>query len=166
MTTSTRNWGGVPADERETHPRDAWTDVVVGLLDAREDPASARFDAELSTAVADGLLPADTARRLRFWQRASVRALTDHIRTVVPVALGALDAARREAGEYVESAAVDLDEAVPRVVDVRAVASAETAETAETAMHATAGPGAREDRPRLLVAGLAPAWPTRTDRTT
>lgn len=86
-------------------PRDVWSDLVGGLLDARSDPATARFDDELAAAVTSGAVTAEAAHRLRFWQRASVRALADHARHVVPVALGALDAARLDAQQYVEGAA-------------------------------------------------------------
>ncbi len=93
--------------------RDVWYDLVGGLLDARDDPATARFDAELAAGLADGTLTPDAAHRLRFWQRASVRSLADHARTVVPVALGALAAARHEAERYAEEAAAVLGEAEP-----------------------------------------------------
>lgn len=86
-------------------PRDVWSDLVGGLLDARSDPATARFDDELAAAVTSGAVTAEAAHRLRFWQRASVRALADHARHVVPVALGALDAARLDAQQYVAGAA-------------------------------------------------------------
>lgn len=93
--------------------RDVWYDLIGGLLDARDDPATARFDAELAAGLADGTLTPDAAHRLRFWQRASVRSLADHARTVVPVALGALAAARHEAERYAEEAAAVLSEAGP-----------------------------------------------------
>ena len=91
--------------------RDVWYDLVGGLLDARDDPATARFDAELAAGLAAGTLTEDAAHRLRFWQRASVRSFADHARTVVPVALGALAAARREAQRYADEAATALGEA-------------------------------------------------------
>ena len=96
--------------------RDVWSDLVGGLLDARVDPATARFDAELSAGLADGSLTEDAAHRLRFWQRASVRALADHARTVLPVALGALEAARHEAERDATEAADVLGEPVPTPV--------------------------------------------------
>ena len=144
-----------------------------GLIDARTDPATARFDAEMAEAVAAGALSEETAARLKFWQRASVRAVADHARTVLPVALGALDAARREAQEDVEGAAATLDAATaaraaaaepaddivvperPEEVDLLRRAS-----TAERGRPSTL----EEDRPRQLVAGLVSALehPTRT----
>jgi hypothetical protein len=91
--------------------RDVWYDLVGGLLDARDDPATARFDAELAAGLADGTLTEDAAHRLRYWQRASVRSFADHARTVVPVALGALAAARHEAERYADEAAAVLRDA-------------------------------------------------------
>lgn len=90
------------ADQR---PRDVWSDLVGGLVDARSDAVSARFDAELAAAVEAGRLSEQTAHRLRFWQRASARAVADHVRAVMPVALGALEAARADARRYADEAA-------------------------------------------------------------
>ncbi len=81
----------------------AYADLVGGLLDARLDPATERFDAELAAAVADGTVPPEVARTLRFWQRASVRGLVEHARNVLPPALAALDAARGESQETVDA---------------------------------------------------------------
>ena len=97
--------GREPGDLAE---RRVYADLVDGLVDARDDPASARFDAELDAAVADGEISAATARRLRFWQRASVRALADHTRAVLPTCLSALEASRREAAERTEQLAETL----------------------------------------------------------
>lgn len=153
--------------------RNVWTDLVGGLIDARSDPATARFDAELADAVATGALSEGTATRLKFWQRASLRAVTDHARTVLPIALGALDAARRDAQEDVEVAAAMLAAATgvkaaaaepaedtvvpqpPEEIDLLRRAS-----TPEPAQPSTL----EEDRPRELVAGLVSALehPTRT----
>jgi hypothetical protein len=153
--------------------RDVWTDLVGGLIDARADPATARFDAELADAVTAGALSEETASRLRFWQRAAVRAVADHARTVLPVALGALDAARREAQEDVEVAAATLEAATgaraaaaepadDTVVPVRPeeVDLLRRASTPELARPSTL----EGDRPRQLVAGLVSALehPTRT----
>ena len=68
--------------------RDVWADLIGGLIDARADPATARFDVELADALTAGALSEETATRLRFWQRASVRAVADHARTVFPVVGG------------------------------------------------------------------------------
>ena len=153
--------------------RDVWTDLVGGLIDARADPATARFDAELADAVAAGALPEETATRLKFWQRASVRAVADHARTVLPVALGALEAARREAQEDAEVAAATLEAAT-----VARAAAAEPAEDTgvpvrpdevDLLRRASTPEPARPrtlegDRPRQLVAGLVTALehPART----
>jgi hypothetical protein len=154
--------------------RDVWSDLVAGLLDARSDPATARFDAELTAGLADGSLTDEAAHRLRFWQRASVRLLADHARTVLPVALGALEAARNDAERYVEEAAALLDEpregaepspegvepsrepAEPqqaRTVDVGAVEAARRASAPQPPETSTLD----VRRPRLLVAGLTTA---------
>ena len=153
--------------------RDVWTDLVGGLIDARADPATARFDAELADAVAAGALPEETATRLRFWQRASVRAVADHARTVLPVALGALEAARREAHEDAEVAAATLEAATA----ARAAADEPAEDTGvlvrpdevdllrRASTPEPARPSTLEgDRPRQLVAGLVTALehPART----
>lgn len=88
-----------------------WSDLVNGLLDARSDPATARFEEELESAVAAGELSRRTAQRLRYWQRTAVNAVDDHARTVLPAVLGALDAARSEAEAYVEQRRATLDAA-------------------------------------------------------
>ncbi len=75
----------------------AYADLVAGLLDARDDLAGTRFDVALQDAVASGEVSADTARALRFWQRAALRELADHVATVLPATLAALDRARAEA---------------------------------------------------------------------
>ena len=152
--------------------RDVWSDLVGGLLDARTDLATARFDAELSAGLADGSLSEQAAHRLRFWQRASVRSLADHARTVLPVALGALEAARHEAERDVVAAAAVLGEPDPvpaaqqpepaspqpePTVDVSAVEAARRACAPQPPETRTL-----DVRPRLLVAGLTTA-PVRPD---
>ena len=146
--------------------RDVWIDLVGGLIDARADPATARFDAELAGAVTAGRLSEETANRLRFWQRASVRAVADHARTVLPVALGALEAARREAHEDAEVAAATLEAATA----ARAAAAGSAEDTGvpvrpdevDLLRRASTPEPARPrtlegDRPRQLVAGLVTA---------
>ena len=81
----------------------AYADLVSGLLDARLDPATERFDEELTAAIAAGTVTAETARTLRFWQRASTRGLVEHARNVLPPALAALETAREESQETVEA---------------------------------------------------------------
>jgi len=93
-------------------------ELVAGLVDARDDPATARFDAELDSALARGTITADTAHRLRFWQRASVRLLADHARSVLPAALSALDSSQRETRQAVDDMAGTLGpQAEPAEVD-------------------------------------------------
>ena len=133
--------------------RQVYADLVAGLLDARDDPASDRFDDELAAAVARGDLTEDTARRLRFWQRASVRALSDHTRSVLPVVLAALSGSRDDARAHV-------DELVSTLGPV--VQLPETSDTPDPA--STAAPGAPSSlgsRPsRLMVADLVLTPPT------
>lgn len=92
----------------------AYADLVGGLLDARVDPATERFDAELTAAIAAGTVTAEAARTLRFWQRASVRGLVEHARNVLPPALSALEAARAESKETVEAEQRSWTEATGR----------------------------------------------------
>ncbi len=79
----------------------AYANLVSALLDARDDPATARFDEELARGVDAGMVSADAARALRFWQRATLKALVDHARSVLPPALTALDASRAGAHDVV-----------------------------------------------------------------
>jgi hypothetical protein len=74
----------------------AYSDLIAGLLDVRDDVATQRFDAEVAAAVATGHLDPDTARRLRWLQRESVRGLVEHARTAVPAAMLGLEQARDE----------------------------------------------------------------------
>lgn len=99
----------MPTDPHER----VYADLVGGLLDSRDDPATERFDAELARAVDRGELDPDLARRLRFWQRSSLRALTDHTRTVLPTVLGVLAAARRDAHRDADELGATLAEAQP-----------------------------------------------------
>ena len=85
-----------------------FADLVGGLLDAREDPAVVRFDAELAAAVTRGEVSPETARRLRAWQRASVRGVADHVRAVLPSVLTALESAREDALAQVAALAAAL----------------------------------------------------------
>jgi len=101
----------VSADERRPDRQDAWSDLVSGLLDARDDPATARFDEELAAAVEAGEITPHAAHRLRYWQRACLRALSDHVLTVLPASLGALAEAREDARRYADQAAQMLAEA-------------------------------------------------------
>lgn len=88
-----------------------YADLVGGLLDAREDPAVVRFDAELAAAVTRGEVSPETAKRLRAWQRASVRGVADHVRAVLPTVLAALESARADALAQVVDLAAAFDDA-------------------------------------------------------
>jgi hypothetical protein len=103
------------SSEGARHARlQVYADLVAGLLDARDDVATARFDAELEHAVATGAITAGSARRQRFRQRASIRGLADHTKSVLPTALSALDASRAEA-EAALTALADTLDADPQV---------------------------------------------------
>jgi hypothetical protein len=80
--------------------------LVAALLGVRIDHASARFDAEIDAALAANALDVQTARALRFWQRASVQAVEDYTAGVLPVALAARgDADRQGLDDVIEAAA-------------------------------------------------------------
>jgi hypothetical protein len=70
--------------------------LVGALLGVRTDHASARFDAEIAAALTAHRVDEQTARALRFWQRASVEAVEEYIGTVLPVAFTARDDADRQ----------------------------------------------------------------------
>ena len=125
----------------------AYADLVGGLLDARLDPATERFDAELSAAIAAGTVTAEAARTLRFWQRAGIRSLVEHARHVLPPALAALEAAREESNETVAAEQQSWAEAT---------ASTPSAATAPAAAPSAAPSINLTDRrpSRLIVAGL------------
>lgn len=158
-------------DSGDPAHRKVYADLVDGLLDARDDPATARFDAELDAAVANGAMTSATARRLRFWQRASLRALADHTRAVLPTALGALDASRREARATVDELAATLGPAEPaepaapaegvRPTAPRPQTSPPLGDTPEPASAAGAPPPPTLEpgRNRLFVADLVTAVP-------
>jgi hypothetical protein len=101
-------------------------DDVAGLLDARHDPATERFDAELAAAEAEGRIDHRTSRLLRWWQRESMRALVDHARMTIPAAVAALEAAResaeQSAGQSAQawSHAADPAPAGPATIDLEA----------------------------------------------
>ncbi len=83
----------------------ALSDLVAGLLDARLDPATERFDAELAAAEEDGRVDPQTAKVLRWWQREAQRALVEHARVVLPPTLLALEQAATGADREVEQSA-------------------------------------------------------------
>jgi hypothetical protein len=83
----------------------ALADLVAGLLDARLDPATDRFDAELAAAEEDGRVDPQTAKVLRWWQREAQRALVEHARVVLPPTLLALEQAASGADREAEASA-------------------------------------------------------------
>ena len=144
------------ADER---PRGAWADLVAGLLDTRADPVTARFDEELAAAVAAGSVSEAAAHSLRFWQRASIRAVTDHVRTVVPTALDALDASRADAERYVREAAAVLAEAAEPLEEAEGPAPEPGSEPAPGPPPATQTPAPPAEDGRMPTGEPAPADP-------
>ena len=71
--------------------------LVAALLGVRTDHVSARFDAEVEAALVANRVDVQTARALRFWQRASVQAAEEYIGAAVAGALAAHDEADRQA---------------------------------------------------------------------
>lgn len=69
--------------------------LVAALLGVRTDHATARFDAEVEAALTANRVDTQTARALRFWQRASVQAVEEYIGAALPGALTARDDADR-----------------------------------------------------------------------
>jgi hypothetical protein len=171
---------------RQAARESAYAELVAGLLDAREDVATARFDAELAAAEQDGRIDAATARTLRWWQRAAVRAVVDHARVSLPPVLAALDVAHGAAVDEVAEAARALDDALATAfpetrpqpaepggeTDVEPVPAPEAPPHPAEPVHrvdltqvqpqtlpATRPPDEPSAR-RLLVAGLTPLPPT------
>jgi hypothetical protein len=89
------------------------------LLDARRQAATEQFDETLSAALGAGRITPELARELRFWQRASVHEVTDHVRTVLPavlpVALEAVAEATRDADEAAAGAMAAWQDRTPVV---------------------------------------------------
>lgn len=147
----------------------AYAELVAGLIDVREDVATARFDAELAHAEADGRIDAATARALRWWQRAAVRAVVDHARTALPPVLAALDRAHDVAAEELAEAERALDDAMalalptgpeePVVPVPPAPQPAVEGHPPDEEPSPTPGPHPDLTSRRLLVAGLTPLPP-------
>jgi len=126
----------------------AYADLLQALIAVRADPATARFDAELARAEADGRLDGPTARALRWWQRETLRGLTDHLADVLPDVLDRLadaDDAARDAVHDSERSWQDATRSMPAA----AIASGDGV-SATTPTHAP--PGAAQ-----------PPGPERTD---
>jgi hypothetical protein len=114
------------------HPnQDRVAVLVAALLGVRTDHASAQFDAEIESALTANRLDVQTARALRFWQRASVQAVEEYAGVVLPAALPVLAAADHAN----QQGADDIAEAV---------AAWHAAQPAATATAAAAPPARRE----------------------
>ena len=81
----------------------SWDALVAALVATRTDHATARFDQALAEAEAAGLIDGPTARTLRWWQRESVRAVSDHITEVLPATIARMSASDAAARESVAS---------------------------------------------------------------
>jgi hypothetical protein len=97
----------------------SWDDLVAALVSTRTDHATARFDEVLAAAEAAGTIDGPTARTLRWWQRESVRSVTEHIVEVLPATIERMavsDAAARasvEASERAWTAVAPAPQAAP-----------------------------------------------------
>lgn len=141
-----------------TSPEALVRGLLEPLLDARRQPATEHFDEALAGALAAGRITPELARELRFWQRASVHEVTDHVRTVVPAVLPAALSAVADSGlEADEAAAGALDawaarqEAAPprSGAEEQPVAPAGEVASGEVAWAEPAEPQAAEPQARL-----------------
>jgi hypothetical protein len=98
--------------------RDRYAAIVAALIDVRLDEATTRFDAEVAGALAENRIEAETARTLRWWQRASVRAAETYAATVMPGVLAVRDDADARARAEADEAAASWR----RACDIRASA--------------------------------------------
>jgi hypothetical protein len=80
----------------DRHPA-RYAAVVDALLGVRIDYAGARYDAAVDAALAAHRIDLDTARELRWWQRASVQAAQEYAATLVPQVLAACELAEARA---------------------------------------------------------------------
>jgi hypothetical protein len=135
------------------HRSTAYAELISGLLEARHDAASARFDAEVTSAEADGRIDERTARVLRWWQRESVRAVVDHARAVIPPALGAIDEADEAAVRQNDDAAQAWERAITRALPVLGVLAGVREDVAEEKADK-----ARAEKPERGEPSHAPAW--------
>jgi hypothetical protein len=106
---------------------DRYAAIVEALLAVRPDDPTARFDAEIADAVATNRLDAETARALRWWQRASVRAAEAYAATVTRGVFTLTDDARK-------AAATELEESTSswqRSAEVRANLAGETSQPSQ-----------------------------------
>lgn len=87
----------------------------------RPDEATARFDAEVAAAVATNRLDAETARALRWWQRASVQATAAYAATVTRGVFTLTDDAKKAAATEMTEATASWQ----RSLEVRAALGAD-----------------------------------------
>jgi len=80
---------------------DRYRALVSALLEVRPDHVGCYFDEALDAALAANRVDVHLARTLRWWQRASVRAVEDFVAQIMPTVMAALDdadiAAERDA---------------------------------------------------------------------
>jgi hypothetical protein len=122
-------------------------------MEARVDPASERFDDELTAAVNSGAVSPAIARRLRHWHRAAVHAVAEHARLALPPAIGAVTAA----ADAAHTAVADGEWRTP-VPEGNALTNAFFDSASHEPLHAATEPPAGPQE-RLLVAGLTPYQP-------
>jgi hypothetical protein len=136
-------------------------------MEARTDPASERFDEELTAVVNSGAVSPAIARRLRHWHRASVQAVSEHARIALPPAIAAVTsaaeaahaAAEDAAAEWGEGAARDEEELSNAFFDGRRPQPYTPPSSAPPPAYAPAPrvpEASAEPQERLLVAGLTP----------
>jgi hypothetical protein len=109
---------------------DRYTALVAALLGVRTDYASARFDAEVAAALAANRVDVETARTLRWWQRASVREVEGYAGSVLPVVL----ATRSDADTV---AAMDSDESAASWQQAQTITPSPTPSTVSASLSAT-----------------------------
>jgi hypothetical protein len=134
--------------------------VVSALMDAREDTATYRFDAELERAVQRGDVTAEAASRLRRRQRASVQAVAEHACTVLPAALAALESAQHRAAvsDREDATAPDREDSDSPLAKSLGPAEHDTPGPASTP--GAAPPSSLEERrQRMIVADLVATPP-------
>jgi hypothetical protein len=148
MGSATERGADVRTDAAATPDR--YTAVVAALLDVRVDHSSARFDAELQTALAEGRIDATTARALRWWQRASVQALSTYSATVLPAVLAARDAADQQASDDIGALAASWQQA-------RSLQTAPPAPSPKPTQHPEPMNGDEPARPAAVQPAVAPS---------
>ena len=135
--------------------RSALSDLVSALLEARPDPTGQRFDAELEALERAGEVSPEAARLLRYWQRASVRAVVDHARLTLPPTLAALQEADEEAARGAAEVAESWAQASGWPGERARGAASGTEDAPGAAGAGSAVPTSLSGhRRRLLVAGL------------